>query len=236
MPRAYYGADLRTGCRTRLVVVLVHAGVAATVGIASAISGAAVALHLAAGPPPARYTALPAGAAAAIPAAASHGSMANAPAPTAAANIADAAGIVAAASATDAAPSVPSAASPPPTERELTFAWGYAQRHPDAPARQAEARVGPALASTPTRAAATGPKREARRGAEQRASIPQRQAIGGTPSMFFQGFADTPHQTLGYAEDRRANAVRAFSRGNASFDARHHGPSQFSANLNQTRS
>jgi hypothetical protein len=198
--------------------MLVHAAVAATVGLASAVSGAAVALHLAAAPPAGQYLSRPG--VAATPAAI--------PAPsTAQAITADRPAIVSEPSATNPAASVPRPASPPLTERELTFAWGYAQRHPGALARQAEARVVPALASARTQGAATVLKREPRRPAErQRASAAQGQAIALAPSGFFPGFNGDAHQALGYAEERRANAVRVFSQGDAPPSPRHRNPSQ----------
>jgi hypothetical protein len=117
-------------------------------------------------------------------------------------------------------------APPPPSERELTFAWGYAQRHPEAPARQAEARPAPALAGARAQAVAIVPKREARRVAErQRAAVAQRQSVGVPSSGFFLGFNGDPHQALGFAEERRANRLPAISRVQSTYP-RHHGPSQ----------
>jgi hypothetical protein len=94
----------------------------------------------------------------------------------------------------------PSAVSPPPTERELTFAWGYAQRHPSAPARQTEARVVPALTK------ATVPKREPRRPAERQHGLAlQRDGARLAPSMLFPGFARDPERALGYSKVRPAD-------------------------------
>ena len=230
MSREYYGADPRTARRTRLGAVLVHAAVAATVGLASAVSGAAVALHLAAAPPAGPHLPRPGVAAtpAAIPAAPVETPMIVAGAPsTAQATTADRPAIVSEPSATNPAASAPRPASQPLTERELTFAWGYAQRHPGAPSRQAEARVVPALASARPQGPATVLKREPRRPAErQRPSVAQHQAIALAPSGFSPGFDGDAHQALGYADERRANAVRVFSRGNPPPSPRNRNPSQ----------
>lgn len=195
--------------------MLVHAGVAATVGLASAVGGAAVALHLAA-PPPSQYLSRSGGAAtpAAIAAAPvvkpttlGDASPSTVQAPTAASPE-----IVSGASATN---RVASAAPPasPLGERELTFAWGYAQRHPGAAVRQAEARVVPTVASVGTRGAAPAAKRDARRPAErQRRSVAQRETVGLAASEFFPGFGGDRHQALGYAEERGANGLGLSSR------------------------
>jgi hypothetical protein len=207
--REYCGADLRTARGTRVGAILVHAAVAATVGVASAISGAAVALHLGAAPQVGQYIPRHGGAAApaAIPAAPVEKPMImeGAPASTAQARTADSSGITSDASSTSPAAAVPRPASPSFAERELTFAWGYAQRHPGAPARQAEAVASTALAS------ATAPKRTARRPAErQRTAIAQHQAVGLAPSAFFPGFNGDAHQALGYAQERHTDGF-AFS-------------------------
>jgi hypothetical protein len=184
--------------------MLVHAGVAATVGLASAVSGAAVALHLGAAPPASQHLSRPGGAAtpAAVAAALVEKPMVLAgvlPA-TAQARTAGPPEIVSDAPTTIPAAAAPRPASPPFTERELTFAWGYAQRHPGAPVRQAEARVATPLAS------ATVPKTAARRSAErQRVPIAQRPAVGLAASGFFPGFNGDPHQALGYAGERGTN-------------------------------
>jgi hypothetical protein len=162
MLREYYGAELRPPRRTRIGAMLVHAGVAATVGLASAVSGAAVALHLAA-PPPSQYLLRSGGAAtaAAIRAAPMENPMilADAPPSPVQARTAASAEIVSDASATNRAASAASPASQL-AERELTFAWGYAQRHPGAAVRQAQAQIIPTVASAGTHAAALAAKRD----------------------------------------------------------------------------
>ena len=195
--------------------MLVHAGVAATVGLASAVSGAAVALHLAA-PPPGQYLSRSGGAAtpAAIPAAPMERPMilADAPPSTAQARIAASPELVSDASATNRAASAAPPASPL-GERELTFAWGYAQRHPGAAVRQAEARVVPTVASAGTHGAAPAAKRDSRRPAErQLRSVAQRETVGLASSGFFPGFGGDRHQALGYTEERGANELGVLSR------------------------
>jgi hypothetical protein len=215
MLREYCEAELRTARRTRVGAMLVHAGVAATVGLASAVSGAALALHLAA-PPPSQYVSRSGGAAtpAAIPAAPMEKPMilADAPPSTAQARTAASPEIVSDASATNRAPSAASPASPL-AERELTFAWGYAQRHPGAAVRQAEARVVATVASAGTHAAAPAAKRDSRRPApRQRPSVAQRETVALAASGFFPGFGGDRHQALGYTQERGANGLGVLSR------------------------
>jgi hypothetical protein len=212
MSRECYGAENQTARRTRIGATLVHAGVAAAVGLASAVSGAAVALHLAA-PPPSQYLSRSGGAAtpAAIPAAPVKKPMilADAPPSTTQARIAAPPEIVSDAN------RAASAASPasPLAEHELTFAWGYAQRHPGAAVRQAEARVVPTVASAGTHAAALAAKRDSRRPAHrQRPSVAQRETAGLATSGFFAGFGGDRHQALGYTEERGANGLGVLSR------------------------
>ena len=190
------GAEIRTARRTKVGAILVHAAVVATMGLASAVSGVAVALHLAAAPPAGQHLAPSRGAAT--------GALASA----AQARTADPPAIVPDSPATSPAAPAPLLATPPIAERELTFAWGYAQRHPGARDRQAEARVVPALANARTGGAATVPKSEPRRpAARQRASVAQRETVGLAPSEFFAAFDRDP-----YTEERRANGLRVFSR------------------------
>jgi hypothetical protein len=214
MSREYYGAELRTARRTRIGAILVQTGVAATVALASAVSGAAVALHLA--PPPSQYLSRAGGAAApaAIPAAPTEKPMilADAPSSTALATIAASPEIASDVSATDRAASAAPPASPL-GERELTFAWGYAQRHPGAAVRQAEARVVPTVASVGAHGAAPAAKRDWRRPAQRRRrSVAQRETAGLASSGFFPGFGGDRHQALGYTEERGANGLDVSSR------------------------
>jgi hypothetical protein len=197
--------------------MLVNAAVAATVGLASAISGGAVALHLAAGPPPGEYLPQPrsAATAAAIPSVPTEKSMmvVGAPPSAAQARTAGPAEIVLAPSVTNPALSVPDPASPPLAEHKLTFAWGYAQRHPVAAVRRAEARFAATVASAGTHGAAPDAKSDSRRPAErQRASVAQRETVGLASSGFFAGFGGDRHQALGYTEERGANGLGVLSR------------------------
>jgi hypothetical protein len=215
MLREYYGAELRPPRRTRIGAMLVHAGVAATVGLASAVSGAAVALHLAA-PPPSQYLLRSGGAAtaAAIRAEPMEKPMilADAPPSPAQARTAASPEIVSDAAATNRAASAASPASPL-AEHELTFAWGYAQRHPDAAVRQAQARIVPTVASAGTHAAALAAKSDSRRPAQrQHRSVAQRETVGLASSGFFAGFGGDRHQALGYTEERGANGLGFSSR------------------------
>jgi hypothetical protein len=215
MLREYYEAENRMARRTRIGAMLVHAGVAATIGLASAVSGAAVALHLAA-PPPGQHLSRSGGAAtaAALPAAPVEEPMilADAPSSTAPARNAASSEIVSNASATNRPASAAPTASPL-AERELTFAWGYAQRHPDAAVRHAEARVVATVASPGTHRAATAAKRDSRHPAERpRRSVAQRETVALASSGFFPGFGGDRHRALGYAEERGANGPGLSSR------------------------
>jgi hypothetical protein len=213
MLRGYYAVELRTARRTRIRALLVHAGVAAMVGLASAVSGAAVALHLAA-PPPGQYLSRSGGAAtpAAIAAAPVEKPMivADALSPTAQARIAASPDISDASAANRAVSAAPPAS--PLSERELTFAWGYAQRHPGVQVRQAEARVAPPVASAGSRAAPAA-KRDSRRPAQrQRPSVAQRETVALASSGFFPGYGGDRRQALGYTEERGANGLGVSSR------------------------
>jgi hypothetical protein len=199
------GARRLTAAGIRIGSMLLYA----TVGLASAISGVAVALQLAPLPPTGDY--LP-----------PHGGPASAAA-IAAVGTDKPARVAAAPPTTALMPAIastPSAklASPAPNhtaapldERELTFAWGYAQRHPGAAARPAEAHG--------DRAAARVTKREPRH------SAPSRNTIGFAPSRFASELADDPHQALGYAEPHAANGYRIFGRTQSPPGARHRTPS-----------
>jgi len=201
MLRGHYGADLRAARRTRTGAVLLHAAVAATVGLASAISGGAVALHLAAPPPAGQF--LPRSAIGATKAAAAaplekSGLAADAlPSPPQT----GAADIVSDAVAATPAAALAASVSLPLTERELTFAWGYAQRHPGGPARPAEARAAPSLAGAHAMAPRSVPRRP---GERQRASVAQREPIAVAQTASFHGFDGDAHRTLGNGRsDRR---------------------------------
>jgi hypothetical protein len=131
--------------------------------------------------------------------------------PTAQARIAASPEIGSDASATNRAASAAPPASPL-AERELTFAWGYAQRHPGAQVRQAEARVAAPVASAGSRAAPAA-KRDSRGPAQrQRPSVAQRETVGLAASGFFPGFGGDRHQALGYTEERGANGLGVSSR------------------------
>jgi hypothetical protein len=124
----------------------INTAVAAAVGIASAISGGAVALHLAGSSP---YTPPPP-------------TVRTAPIQSAAAPIAAATVGLAPGAATDKTISpAMSSASPPIPESELTFAWGYAQRQ--------------AAAQAPAGAAAAGPPRERAERKVNRNTRPERE-------------------------------------------------------------
>lgn len=202
-----YATEFHTSRPTRAGALLVHAAVAAIVGIVSAIGGGAVALHLAAAPPAGPF--LPRFARAAAQAV-----NATAPVQTSVliadpmpsltqAGAVDVPAIVSNAAAANAAISLAAPPSQPLTERELTFAWGYAQRHPGGPSPQAEARAPASLASARPRA----PKNASRHTAErQRATVAQRGPFGPSPSGVFQGFDGDSRRTLGnWASDRRMN-------------------------------
>jgi hypothetical protein len=198
-----YGAGLRAPRRMGSVLVY------ASVGLTSAISGAAVALQLAAA---GEYFRRPAGAAISAAIAAAPMDKPRLP-PAAQTMTAARPGIVSAPSASKPAPSAPTRTSAPLDERELTFAWGYAQRHPGAPARHAEAHVDPALASAPTQGAARVAKSEPRRPPKrQHTSAAPRNTVGFAPSRFVAGFQGDPHQELGYTEQRYPNGFRIFDR------------------------
>jgi len=201
----HYPAEFRTAHRTRVGAVLVHAAVAATVGVASAISGGAVALHLAATPPP--RPSVPRVESAATQAVVAVGRVENsvviadAVSSVAQAGGADVPAIVSNAVAANGASPLAAPAPQPLTERELTFAWGYTQRHPGEPPRHAEARAAPSLAG----ARATAPKTASRHPAERRRmSVAQRGPVAPSPSGSFQGFDGDAHRTLGnWTSDRR---------------------------------
>ena len=110
---------------------------AAALLLASAVSGAAIALHLAAAPPIGEHRPLRGGAATPAPVAAAVSIeepkiVIAEPASTAQASAEAAPAIASDASATKLAAWMPTRAAPPDAERQLTFAWGYAQRHPEA--------------------------------------------------------------------------------------------------------
>jgi hypothetical protein len=214
MLRNHYLAELRTPRRTRAGAMLVQAAVAATVGLASAVSGGAVALHLGVAPPTGGYAPRPHSAAtAAIAPAPAHNPVLLAttwPSVVPPRPAADAV-TLSPPSAIDPPPSAPAAAAPPIAERELTFAWGYAQRHPGAAVRRAEAPVVAALAGA--RAQATAPSAQRRRAAERhRATIARREIDRLSPARSFAGFDPDPHQRLGYADERPTNGFVAADR------------------------
>ena len=226
MLREHYTAEFRAARRTRLGAMLAQTAVAATIGLACAVSGAAVALHLAAGLPTGEY--LPRHRGAATPAAIAPAPMqkpliaAEASPSAALANPAESAEVASTASVSSLASAAPRAALPPIPERELTFAWGYAQRHPGAGARQADARVLPALAGARAQATAMASTAERRRAAErQRAWAARREIVALAPAGGFGSFDRDQRQGLGYTEQQPANGLGVFGRPQPSPGRRH---------------
>ena len=205
MSCAYYGSEFRAARRTKFGTMLVQAGVAATIGLASAVSGAAVALHLAATPAAGAHISRAGGAAALAPTPTDKPKVVTGAPSTAQASTSEhpAAGPEPAV----ASPPAPTAAAaaPPLSERELTFAWGYAQRHPGASSRQAEARVVPALGGAWAQAGPTAPHMEQRRPPQRyRGAAARRESAGLAASSLFSSLDGERHQALGYAAERRA--------------------------------
>jgi len=220
------GAGLRTVRWIRVGSMLFYA----SVGLASAISGAAVALQLAPASPAGGSFARPAGAATPAGVAAAPmdkpGRLAAVVPSAGQATLAGGRGLISAPSATKSAPSAPTSTTAPLDERELTFAWGYAQRHPDAAASWAESHVGSAFAGARTQEVTKIAKSESRHRAErQRASPARRNTAGFAPSRFAADSAGDPHQALGYAEPHHADGFRIFSRAQSRPGPRHHSPS-----------
>ena len=228
MLREDYQAELRSARRTKVGVMLVHAAVVVAVGLASAVSGATVALHLAEGPAAGQHLARPGAATRAVVA----DRPMEQPMRAAAVVPADARATAVEpsrtgsdASADITAGSAPPAASPPLAERQLTFAWGYAQRHPGASARQPETRGIAAPAGARGQGAAMAAHSQVRRPAERHASAAQGRAVAPDPSGFFSGFAGDPHQAFAYAAERRGNGAREFDRAQPPPSPRHHSSS-----------
>jgi hypothetical protein len=196
---------------TTVGATLLHAAVAPTVSLASAATGAAVALHFAAAPRTGEYLPRPGRAVTSVEKSVV---MAAPPPPTVPARITAGAENVSDRSGATPTAWVATAASRPISERELTFAWGYAQRHAGAAARTAEA-LGPlALATARAQKAASVSKRQPQRQPERRrASGAQRATVGLVPSRSLAGVDSDPHQTLDYTEQRYANGLRVFSDG-----------------------
>jgi hypothetical protein len=188
--RRLAATGIRIGC------MLVYA----SVGVASAISGVAVALQLAPIPPAGDYLPPHGGPASAI-AVADTDKPARVAAATTTAALTPA--IVSPFPTGNLASAAPDRAAAPPDERELTFAWGYAQRHPGATARRAEPHGDAALAGAPV---AT---REPHHAAE-RPHAP-RKTTGFAPSRMAVQLED-PHQALGYADPQFANGFHIFGR------------------------
>jgi len=193
----------------RVGAALLHAAIAPTVSLAFAVTGAAAALHFAAPPRSGEYLPRPARTAASLE---KPVVMAALPPSTGPERIAAGAENASNRSAAGPAASPPTAASRIP-EHELTFAWGYAQRHPGAAARKAEARVA-ALATARRQKAESGSKRPPRDQPEPRGASPAQRAIAGLAASRFPASADSdPHQALGYTEQRYANGLHVFSYG-----------------------
>jgi hypothetical protein len=191
---------------TTVSATLLHAAVAPTVSLASAATGAAVALHFAAPPRPGEYLPRPGRAATPVE---KPIVIAAAPPPTAPARIAAGAENLSDRSGATSAALAAAAGSRPIPERELTFAWGYAQRHPGAAARTAETRAPLALATVRAQQSASLSKRQPR-GQPERRRAAQRATVGLAPSRSLAGVDSDPHQTLGYTEQRYANGLRVF--------------------------
>jgi len=210
------GARRLAAASIRIGSTLVYASVA----LASAISGAAVALQLGPVSPIGDFLLPPGGRG---PAAAIAATAVDKPR-RAAAVVPDAAQMTAAVDPElVSAPAAAQLASPVPDrtaalldERELTFAWGYAQRHPGATAHQAEPHGAAAFASA--RVATGEPRHAAER---QRTS---RKTTGFAPSRLAVQF-DDPHQALGYADPQSANGSRIFGRTQSPTAPRHRTPS-----------
>jgi hypothetical protein len=199
---------------------------AAALLLASAVSGIAIALHLAAAPQTSEHHPLR-GAAATPPAIAAapmdEPKIVTAELPaTGQARDEAAPAVVSDASANKLAPWVSTRAAPSGAERELTFAWGYAQRHPEALARTVEPQVIPTLAGGRTQEAERLSKREPRRPPQRhRASTVHRDTVGVATSGFFADVDRESHQAPSYTEPRNPNGARAFRRAQSSPSARH---------------
>jgi hypothetical protein len=137
----------------------INTAVAAAVGIASAVSGGAVALHLAGSSP---Y---------APPLTVRSAPIQSVVAPSGAATV----GLASAPTADNSMPPARSSASPPIPESELTFAWGYAQRQAAAQAPERDPHAGAAAAGPPRERAERKVNRNTRPERErQRASVAHR--------------------------------------------------------------
>jgi hypothetical protein len=100
-------------------------------------------------------------------------------------------------------PAPVSPASPSIPERELTFAWGYAQRHPEAQLRYRELRITQAVARSIGEAADRNSNSELRLGAgRQPASNVSSQA-----QRVFAQFDAGPQQAFAYAEPETARRI-----------------------------
>ncbi len=211
--------------------MLVHAAVVTTVGLAAAVSGATVALHLAVVPSAGDDIARPGAAATRMRVPATLVDKptmpAGAPAPSAQTMPVSATATASDSAAAGPADLVPRSVSPAMTERELTFAWGYAQRHPGTSVH----------AATTTEATAAAPKIQPRpSAARQRLPVAQREAVGLARSTFLAGFDRDRHQALGYAEERPAIGFGVFNRPSSSPSGpRRHSSFQY-PNHEQTRS
>ncbi len=212
MWRDPYRAELRSEGWTKIRATLAYAAVAGVVAVASAVSGATVALHLA-GPAAAPYRPRPSVAATASPIASSPmltpATAAELPAPQVQIGP-TAAAIAPAADAASAPAPTARPASPPIAERELTFAWGYAQRHPGASAHQPDPRLAAAFASAASERTAAAAKKHPGRPPQRRQPAPQREGAGFASAMF-PTFDREPHQALDYADDRRLNGSGVFT-------------------------
>jgi hypothetical protein len=196
---------------------------AAALLLASAASGATIALHLAAAQTTERPPLRAASPVAIAPAAVDqHDIVTGGLRSMAQAGDEAGPGTIVDVSATKLALWTPSAAAPSVAERELTFAWGYALRHPEALARTVEPNVTPAPVGAPTRRAEriskAGPRRPPER---QRASVVQGGTVGVAPSGLFADVDRDVHQGPSYTEPQKANGARTFRRAQSPPSAPH---------------
>jgi len=214
---------------TRLGGALLHAAVAATVSLASAISGAAVALHFA----PLIGESLPRHGQAATRAQSTAVSREKPivlpvpPTSTVPGRVADSGEAVSDRSGPKSAAPSASAASRPFPEHELTFAWEYAQRHPGAAVRTADAGVTPPLETARAQQVASGSKKEPRRRLERQRGLGAQRAsvVGLASSGVPAGFDSDPHQALGYTQQSFASGLRIFSQAQSAPTLRQRKPS-----------
>ena len=174
---------------------------ATAIVLVSAISGSTVALHLAGPAPPLEYGVKylirrAKTQAAVLPVARGDTPklVTNDPPPMAQRAGPTTDGFASAAASNAVAPIAEPASSSIP-DRELTFAWGYAQRHPEAQSRFRQTHVTSAVAMPTRRAATRHLNSKARPGRER-----QGPAITERGSHIFAQLDSDPHQALAYAD------------------------------------